>query len=83
MAQQFYQLLKLCTPEDTISLILVKGSERLAYTYKQAVFYDDYINARSAHDSKIYHLNVELIRANGSVIEFYVFNPKFDGEFSL
>ena len=36
MAFKVHQLLKLCTPEDTISIILVKGLERVGYTYKQS-----------------------------------------------
>lgn len=85
MAFKVHQLLKLCTPEDTISIILVKGTfkgtERVGYTYKQSELYDDYINSRSTHDSDLYHLTVDLIRANGSIVEFYIFNPKIKGVF--
>lgn len=82
MAFKVHQLLKLCTPEDTISIILVKGLERVGYTYKQSELYDDYINSRSTHDSDLYHLTVDLIRANGTIVEFYIFNPKIKGVFS-
>ncbi|MBQ6687605.1 MAG: hypothetical protein IJN02_00055 [Bacteroidales bacterium] len=82
MVFKVHQLLKLCTPEDTISIILVKGIERVGYTYKQSELYDDYITSRSTHNSDLYHLTVDLIRANGSIVEFYIFNPTIKGVFS-